>query len=294
MKRVPFIPLLVCLATWPLLAARAEPHFTAPGTLAHHLATNAAAHFSTPVDLMPFRAPNSLGPDRIAGAIWSQTFWLRDVQGLSATPVGYSNLFSGQGLPTMVSPRHYLCSTHMHPEGYMLAFLGTNNTIYWRKTLQRTDVGNDTSVGILTEDLPPAVNFLPVLPMNFTNYLPATPTNFIQGIGMNQDFYLFGQPMLLVNDWRIISWNPTEVVANGLPKEANIAIRGGDSSNPAMLLIGNQLVLVSHNFFARGGPSYPEQIPLINQKMHLLSTNNHVGSDYQLTEYSLTNWPVVH
>jgi len=43
-----------------------------------------------------------------------------------------------------------------------------------------------------------------------------------------------------------------------------------------------------------GGPNYASQIPAINQAMHLLSTNNHVHTDYQLTEFSLTNWPVIH
>ncbi len=293
MKRARISYLFAALFTGTLLTIRAESPLIAPGTLAHHLATNAAARFSAPVDLMPFRAPNSLGLDRITGATWSQTFWLRGVKGLGATPIGFTNVAGGQGLPTMVSPRHYLCAAHMHPESYLIAFLDTNNVIHYRRTLQRVDVGNDTSVGILNEDLPPSVGFLPVLPAAFTNSLPATPTNFVQGIGMNQDFHLFGQPMLLVDGWGIVSWNPTESVPHGLPKESNVVIRGGDSSNPEMLLIGNQLVLVSHNFFARGGPSYPQQIPFINQKMHLLSTNNHVSSDYQLTEFSLTNWPKV-
>lgn len=271
--------------------ASAENFFTAPGTLAYHLATNAAARITEPMDRLPFRAPNSLGLDRLTRASWSQTFWLRDVRGLGATPIGFTNVAGGQGLPTMVSPRHYLGATHMHPESYLMAFLDTNNVIYWRRTMQRVDVGNDTSVGILDEDLPPAVGFLPVLPVNFTNYLPATPTNYIQGIGMNQEFYLFSQPMIITAGAGFVNWNASQQITNGVPKVWNEQVRGGDSSNPEMLLIGNQLVLVSHNFTAVSGPSYPMQIPTINEKMHLLSTNNKVGSDFQLTEFPLTNWP---
>ncbi len=270
----------------------AENVFTATGTLAHHLATNAAARATEPMDRLPFRAPNSLGNDRLTGAVWSQSFWLRGVQGLSATPIGFTNVAGGQGLPTMISPRHYLVSMHMHPEGYLIAFLDTNNVIHWRHTLQRVDVGNDTSVGILTEDLPPSVGFLPVLPENFTNYLPATATNYVQGIGMNQDFYLFGQPMNFGNG-SFVNWNSRLAVANGLGTNWNVTIRSGDSSNPAMFLIGNQLVLVSHNYFVSGGPNYAAQFSAINEKMHLLSTNNHVSSNYQLMEFSLTNWPKI-
>ena len=181
----------------------------------------------------------------------------------------------------------------MHPENQLIAFLDTNNVVHWRKTLQRVDVGGDTSVGILDTDLPPSVGFLPVLPANFTNYLPTTFSNLVQGIGMNQDLCLFGQPMMF-GSWNFINWDSHQTVPNGLTKNWNVTIRGGDSSNPEMLLIGNQLVLVSHNAAVEGGPNYACQIPAISQSMHLLSTNNHSRTDFQLTEFPLTNWPTSH
>lgn len=287
-----FIQTTLVLALFVAMKTFATESATAPGTLAHHLATNAVARYSGAMDYRPFRAPNSLGLDRVTQASWSQTFWLREVHGLGATPIGFTNLPGGQGLPTMVSPRHYLSATHMHCEGYTIVFLDTNNVAHWRKVLQRVDVGSDTSVGILDADLPPSVGFLPVLPANFTNYLPTTPTNYVQGIGMNQEFYLFSQPMLFAYPGTV-TWNSRVAAPDGLGTNCNVTIRGGDSSNPEMLLIGNQLVLASHNFYAGGGPSYAFQISAINRQMHLLSTNNRVGSDYQLTEFSLTNWPVI-
>ncbi len=262
------------------------------GTLAEHLATNAAARVTIPPDLQPFRAPNSLGLDRITGAAWSRTCWLHDVQGLPATPIGFTNYPGGQGLMTMVSPRHFLCATHMHPEAFLAAFLDTNNVVHYRHGVQRLDVGSDTSVGILDEDLPASVGFLPVLPANFTNYLSATSTNFFQGIGMNQEFYLFGQSLNFGSPG-LACWSPEKNIAGGLAKEWNLVVRGGDSSNPVLLLISNRLVLVSHNWTARSGPNYAYQIADINAKMHLLSINNHLASDYQLTEFSLTNWPAI-
>lgn len=269
---------------------------TKPGTLAYHLATNATGRaegryggYSDKVVLM---APNSIRLTHYADAEWSGKCWLSGVQGLSATPIGFSNVLNGQGLPTMISPRHYAGATHMHPEGYLIAFLDTNNVICWRKTLQRVDVGGDTSVGILDADLPPSVGFLPVLPANFTNYLPTTFSNAVQGIGMNQDMYLFGQPMTFGNA-AFVNWDSSKTAPLGLTTNWNVTIRVGDSSNPEMLLIGNQLVLVSHNAVVKGGPGYASQIPAINQAMHLLSTNNHVRTDYQLTEFPLTNWPTI-
>ena len=267
-----------------------------PGTLAYHLSTNAvsraAGHAGDYNDMLVVVTPLASRLTRFANAAWLRTCWLKEARGLSATPIGFSNVLGGQGLPTMVSPRHYVGATHMHPEGYLIAFLDTNNQVHWRKTLQRVDVGNDTSVGILNADLPPAVGFLPVLPADFTNYLPTTSSNYVQGIGMNQDLCLFGEPMTF-GDPNFIFWDSRKAAPFGLATNWNVTLRGGDSSNPAMLLIGNQLVLASHNFGVQGGPNYAGQIPAINRSMHLLSTNNHAGSDYQLTEFPLTNWPVI-
>ncbi len=180
----------------------------------------------------------------------------------------------------------------MHPEGSLVAFLDTNNVIYWRTTLQRFDIAGDTSVGILNADLPPSVGFLPVGPTNFSSYLPNDGSSIVQGIGMNQDARIFSQPMMIGSP--DITWNSQNPVPFGLGTNWNVTIRGGDSSDPAMFVISNQLVLVSHNFFVGGGPNYALQIDAVNQGMHYLSTNNSVGTDYQLTQFPFTNWPVIH
>jgi hypothetical protein len=292
----------------PVLNPGVVPPGVALGTLAYHLSTNAVGHASqfTGVyrDTVEFTAPASANLDRLTKAVWSTNFWLEGACGLCATPIGFTNLLGGQGLPTMVSPRHYLCATHMHQEGYTIAFLDTNNVVHWRRTLQRSNIGFDISVGLLNEDLPPSVGYLPVLPPGFTNCLPNIPANgiprgpptdtdgLIQGIGMNQDMRLFGQPMILGNP--LVTWNNRQSVPFGLSTNWNVAIRSGDSSNPEMLLVGNQLVLVSHNFVAFGGPNYAFHFNEINREMHHLSTNNHLHTDYQLTPFPLTNWPAIH
>jgi hypothetical protein len=278
--------------------ARAAGEFDA-GTLAYHLSTNAVAHARGYADYAEaitelsgwgYAVYTNENLARLTNAVWSTNFWLHGVRGLSATDIGCSNGMGGQGLFTMVSPRHYLFATHMHPEGYLAAFLGTNNVIYWRKTLERVDVSNDVSVGILNADLPPEVGFLPVAPANLLNYLPADNLSVIQGVGMNQDMKLFSQPMNFGNR-TYVRWDNQREIPLGLKSNWSIRIRAGDSSNPEMLLIDDQLVLVSHNFGAQAGPNYAMFIPAINEKMHYLSKHNHVKSDYQLTEFSLRKWP---
>jgi hypothetical protein len=270
-------------------------------TLAYHLSTNAVAHArglegnsDDMWEVSGWRYSIYSGTNLafLTNATWSTNFWLAGVRGLSATCIGYSNGMGGQGLVTMVSPRHFLFATHMHPENQLVAFLDTNSVLHWRKSLQRVDVGNDTAVGILDADLPPSVGYLPVLPPDYTNYLSTRSTSIIQGIGMNQGLRVFGQPMQLV-DRTFVYWNCMKRSPFGLGTNWNVAIRGGDSSNPEMLLIGNQLVLASHTYTTISGPNYAFQIDAINRQMHNLSKTNHLKTDYQLTPFSLTNWPVI-
>jgi hypothetical protein len=287
-------------------AGAGAPAYIAPGTFAYHLSTNAVARTNgisnIAIGLGEVSGFFSVGTNLalVSNIAWSPDFWLKGVTGLSATCIGFSNqmagcaMFNGQGLATMVSPRHYLCATHMHPEGWgMIAFLDTNNVVFWRRTLQRVNLTNtparDTSIGILDADLPSSVGFLPMLPTNYSSYLSTDATTVVQGIGMNQQLQLFSQPLTF---WpAVVGWDHTRTTPFGLTLDWNRALTGGDSSNPDMVLADNQLVLVSHNHFFGGGPNYASQIPAINEQMHYLSTNNAAGSDYQLTCQSLGKWP---
>jgi alpha-tubulin suppressor-like RCC1 family protein len=279
-----------------------EGSYIAPGTLAYHLSTNAVARTNGISDI-------SISMNELSGWVWdyyygtnmahltntawSTNFWLAGVPGLSATSIGFSNNWAAQGSVTMISPRHCIYAKHMHePPGYfMAAFLDTNNVIHWRTNMENIVVAGDISVGILDSELPPSVGFLPVLPTNYTDYLPTNGRSVIQGIGRNQDVRMFGQPMTLGSTY--VDWSAADTAPFGLTTTWNVVIRGGDSSNPEMLLIGDQLVVVSHNQAFNGGPSYASQLPMINQCMHYLSTNNNAVTDYQLTPFSLTNWPAI-
>jgi hypothetical protein len=285
--------------------------YIGPGTLAYHLSTNAVGHasgyspvYSNMLELANWTSATYTNANLalLTNAIWSTNCWLHGVQGLSATSIGYSNGTAGEFLVTMVSPRHYLNARHVAlSPGTLVVFLDTNNVIYLRTVVQTVDIGTnsadmlakDTTVGILDADLPPSVGFLQVIPTNYTNYLPTTTYSYVQGIGLHQDLSLFSQPMTF-GDPTSVDWNNSVAPLFGLGTSWDIILFPGDSSNPEMLLINNQLVLVSHNFGSGIGPNYAYLTDAINQQMHYLSTNNAVGTDYQLTPFSLTNWPTIH
>jgi hypothetical protein len=278
--------------------------YIAPGTLSYYLSTNTVGYASgySPVssnmlELANWASATYSGTNLalLTNAVWSTNCWLHGVQGLTATCIGYSNGFSGAFLVTMVSSRHYLRAQHIGQlsSSTLIAFLDTNNVIYWRTAVQEVQVGSsDTDVGILNADLPSSVGYLSVIPTNFSNYLPTNYISYVQGIGLHQDLRLFSQPMTFGGD--TVEFSSSASAPFGLATSWDIGLFSGDSSNPEMLLINHQLVLATHNFHATDGPNYAFQTTDINRQMHYLSTNNVIGTDYQLTSYSLTNWPTIH
>ncbi len=201
---------------------------------------------------------------------------------------------------TMVSPRHYLAQTHVTWAPFFnghdaVVFSDTNNQVYTRMSLQYTNVGNGIAVGILDSDLPSSVGYVPLLPGNYTNWL--SKFSDMQGIGVNQDYLVFGIAVRFGNfvRWESLSGVPvpfglgTNWTACADP-DAKCHLRAGDSSDPVQLLIENHLVLLSSATTTVSGPDYAMSAAAINAGMHYLSTNNGLRTDYQLSFEVLTNW----
>lgn len=277
------------------------------GTLAYHLSTNLVGRtngFTPGANMVEvsgwtweYYYPTNL--PLLTNSMWTANFWLQVAKGLSATAIGFLNRPGGQGLVTMVSPRHCVFATHMHvgQDHFVAAFLDTNNVIHWRTNVETLHLGYDTSVGILDSDLPSAVEYLSIAPTNLSLYLTTNSSSVVQGLGMNQHLKVFSHAMTF--DLTSISWKSSSTAPFGLTTNWNIVLGGGDSSAPGRLLIGDQLVLVTHNTMEDqtnrygSGPNYAFLFNAINEAMHYLSTNNSVSTDYQLTPFSLTGWPIV-
>jgi hypothetical protein len=283
-------------------------------TLAYHLSTNAVARtsgFTNALSAMQFLEPGPpCGFDQYGicyQAKLSTNCWLAGVQGLSATCLGdcVTNASDdGTWHITMISPRHYLCASHVTWSHLFLGisstvFVDTNGVVYIRRSLQITNLPNsDTTVGILDADLPASVGFLPLLPINYTNWLD--PGQTVQGIGANQDSLVFGVGVIFGSMFGV-EFRGDLPAASGVGTNwtscadplANCYGRSGDSSTPIRLLVGNQLVLVSAYTTGISGPDYALQSATINAAMHQLSTNNSAGTDYQLSFAALTNWPAL-
>lgn len=305
------------------------PPVPVPTLLAYHLATNIAAHtvgHAVPLTDMAYTLPGWDQPLAVTNdyrPVWNPNFWMSGVIGQSATVLAFTIQV---GLTprmyvypfTMVSPRHYLRAAHVsngddfwhfNPGSKTVcALFADDHAVYYRHFIQETndtgaDANRDIGVGMIDEDLPASVGFLPVLPADYTSWIPAW--TWVQGLGMNQDRIVFACGVM---PWVAgVSWQGNIAIPNGVGTNwttcadplavfggTPCSLRNSDSSSPIRLLIGNQLVLVSAGHGASGGPDYAKNMDLINARMHYLSTNNGVvaGSarDYQLTPISLTNW----
>jgi hypothetical protein len=60
---------------------------------------------------------------------------------------------------------------------------------------------------------------------------------------------------------------------------------GGDSGNPAFLLVDGEAVLILTHHFSTGGPFYTAHFDAVNAAMAQL------GGGYQLTEFDLCSVP---
>jgi len=290
----------------PVWTYRYTLDWATPGTLAYHLATNAVARAAglTPIpnvwcevtNWFPgnyYNTPDTIG--LLTNVNWSTNCWLHGVQGLTATSLQFSNMPAGQYLVTMVSPRHFIRAYHTanyFPSNQM-AFLDSNNVVYWRAVKQQVTLPNDVTVGIFDSDLPPSVGFVPVLPPDYADYLPTNGMACrIQGVTLNQYLCVFSEPIWMGEPMN--NWGNTYTIPYGLDTNWSFKIEVGDSSNPEWLLIENQLVLVSEHSSSGDGPNYGCMFDSINQWMHFLSINNNLETDYQLTPISLTNFTKIH
>ena len=264
-----------------------------PGSLAYQCVTNTQARTNglTPASEAMFST-----------ASWSTTnfvrnpnFWLAFAPEKTAIVIGQGNPLTGEIGDAAVSPRHVInCAHAPFGVGNKLLFIDDNGSDVWRTVMANKNYGypgSDINVALLDSDLPSTVNPFKILPTKCVAWLPTltnSPTLHI--VAANQDKKVF--PKLLGKS----PWDSILLVNSSalwLGTNWNVTIRSGDSGHALMLLVGTNLVLLSHWTSAGSGTfySYPTNFTLIDAGMHYLSTNNDLSSDYQLSTVNLSAFP---
>jgi hypothetical protein len=256
-----------------------------PESLANHLMTNLAAHTNLGV---ASEAMFSTQDFTHTNFVPNTNFWLKVAPEKTGIVIAHgSPLTSGIG-GSAVTPRHVLnCNHAAFSAGQSLVFVDDHGAAVARTVTQSVYLGsNDVQVMLLNADLPATVHPFKVLPTSYTNQLPNAADGHLGSVGMNQDNWVFP---------KIITITPNPVGISALSDSTwgvwNKTIRGGDSGHPIMMLVGTNLVLLSHWWQTTAGPNYSANFAAINASLHYLSTNNAAGSDYQLQPADLSAFP---
>jgi hypothetical protein len=201
-------------------------------------------------------------------------FWLNGVGGLDAL-----NVFPYQMELTLVTPRHCLTVEHMRGCGsnYMICFVGTNNTIYWRRSLGTLAIGDRLRACIL--DAPVPITPMPLFSadalttrigmLRRTDDLRSN-AHSLPVIMFNQRWQawvgdaVFASAGFIVHEDRSMWFNGWSWAVSGP------AVVGGDSGSARCLLIGHQLYLVGLCQTTRT-ESTMQDIPSINAALDALS-----------------------
>lgn len=228
-------------------------------------------------------------------------FWLSKVPQVSSIVYQCNVVNESYISGVAISPIHVISISHVvWSVGTQLCFVDTNGQQVVRTVSAIANFygvnTNDITVALLNTALPSSVVPMSFLPSNALNYFPSatnssTPVRSIQFLGYNQFHKIY--PVALAQ-WQTTqvnggynTYSPVSGITN-----YSYQIQTGDSGHPVMLLVSTNLILAGlWTYDDNGAFNYVNWQSDINYSMHYLSTNNSVGSDYQLNTVNLSAFP---
>lgn len=191
----------------------------------------------------------------------------------------------------LISPRHVLFATHYAAGvGAVMRFVGAGNTVVERTITARQSVTitsgyhPDLTIGVLDSDVPASIDYARVLPDNWATYLPNLSTVSLRVPSLGLD----AEEKALVSDLadqgtmaQFIS--PTDTQRRAFYEDKI----GGDSSNPACLIINSQLVVLTCWTYGGGGSGSF----VTGQRTALNAIMASLGGGYTLTDADLSGFP---
>jgi hypothetical protein len=187
---------------------------------------------------------------------------------------------------TLISPRHILFAKHYRiATGATIRFVTADNQVVERTMTTRQDVADaDLCLGLLDSDVPSTIGFARVLPADILDYMPGA-AHRVAGLLLDQE------EKALVGDLTAQSFNSFATPTDPQRLAFNEEIIGGDSGNPAFLLIdtGNGVEPVLATTWTGGGGGSGPNISALHDEINAAMTT--LGGGYQLTPANLNGFP---
>ncbi|MEM7203206.1 MAG: kelch repeat-containing protein [Planctomycetota bacterium] len=205
-----------------------------------------------------------------------------DLTGLSPWNRAHANRRAG----SLVSPRHVVFAKH-YPLSTTsgsndIAFVTSDNVTVVRQVVGVTYPAEDIGVGVLDADVPSEIGFFRVLPRGWNASLRRTAQ--MPALHLDQEEKALVRDMLTTGPGASYSYHETP--SDPLRQAFSEPLIGGDSGNPAFLLINGEAVLILTHHFATGGPFYAFHRDVVNGAMTSLG-----GGGYQLSEVDFSSLP---
>ena len=198
--------------------------------------------------------------------------------GIDLTPISpWNSDGAGKRGGMLVSPRHAIWAQH-YPigDGATLRFVTADNQVIDRTVTGSQQIGSsDIRLGVLNEDVPGSIGFAKILPSDWATYLPGDGAD-LPFCGTDQEEKLLVFETVELAGGTIVFSSPAEPVRKSFWE----LLIGGDSGNPALLIVGGQLVLLSTWYTAYSGASVSYYLDQINAAM----------SGYQLSQVDLSGY----
>lgn len=186
---------------------------------------------------------------------------------------------------TLISPRHIIFAKHYQiSTGATVRFVMSDGTVVNRiMTAKQSIDETDITIGVLDSDVPAGISFAKIMPLNWVDYAPNLEER-LPTLALDQ------QEKALIND--INSFNvDSGIVGFRSPIDPQRSIFyedkiGGDSGNPAFLIINNELAILTCWWF--GGAGSGPNISYFKDQINSIMTS--LGGGYQLTEIDLSSF----
>ncbi len=205
--------------------------------------------------------------------------WAADIDLTGLSP--WNALEANRRAGTLVSPRHIVFAAHYQiTPGSQIVFVTADNTTVTRTLGGVLLPGGDTAIGILDSDVPPEIGFHKIMPRNWADYL--WELSRLPMLHLDQEEKALVRDLTSLNESIKISTHTTPID----PLRASFAetLIGGDSGNPAFLIMDGEAVLILTHHTAGSGPFYTAWFDEMNAAMTSL------GGGYQLTEFDIGAW----